>query len=201
MIPAQMKKDWQLTEEDFNLFLKWLDPDRDKAAQSYEKMRRNLITLFNKRGCHLSEDLADESFNRVISRLRNIIDGYAGSPAAYIMAVAKNLYLEYAVESNRKGPLPDPDHSELSSLQTNNSGTIDDRVFDCLEHCLGRLPPENRSLILDYYCENKRKKIDKRKEIAEQWGLSHNALRIKMHRIRDLLRECLDDCVEKVADR
>jgi RNA polymerase sigma factor (sigma-70 family) len=192
-----MKEDWQLTEEDFNRFLGWLDADRDKAAQTYEKMRRNLITLFNKRGCHLSEDLADESFDRVIRRLPKMPDCQKVVPAAYIITVAKNLYLEFVVERSKKAPLPETDRSDLQSPAPGNSGDFDDRVFDCLEECLGKLPPESRRLIVDYYLHSKRAKIDNRKKIAEEWGLSFNALRIRAHRIRDSLRQCLDQCLER----
>jgi RNA polymerase sigma factor (sigma-70 family) len=190
-----MKKDWQLTQEDFNRFLNWLDPDRDKAAQMYEKMRRNLILLLNKRGCHLSEDLADESFNRVISRLPKMIDSYTGSPAAYIVTVAKNLYLEYAAERSRKDSLPESDHTDIITQKQNNSGGAEEKAFECLDRCLDKLPPESRKLILDYYRENRRVKIDNRKKIAEDWGLSFNALRIRVHRVREILRQCMDECL------
>lgn len=192
-----MKKDWQLTEEDFNRFLSWLDSDRDRAAQIYEKMRRNLITLFNKRGCHFSEDLADESFNRVIRRLPNMPDCQKVVPHAYIVTVAKNLYLEFVAERSKKDTLPDPDRSDFRSPAPGNSGDFDDRIFDCLDECLSQLPPESRRLIMDYYLHSKRAKIDNRKKIAEDWGLSFNALRIRALRIRDSLRQCLDQCLER----
>jgi len=196
-----MKKDWHPEKEDFDRLLKWLDPDPEKAAQMYEKMRHNLIKLLSKRGCHLSEDLADEAFNRVMRRLRNAPDGIPGSQAAYLTTVTKNLYLEYIAEYGSMDPLPDPDHSTLSSVKFGSPGDSDDREFDCLEECLAKLPPESRKLILDYYCGNKRAKIDNRKKIAGQWGLSFNALRIRAHRIRDSLRPCMDDCLKRTSDR
>lgn len=197
---AQMKKDWQLAEGDFNRFLDWLDSDREKAAQEYERLRRKLIRLLEKRGCHLAEDLADETFNRVIRRLQNTPEGIPGTPAAYITAVAKNLHLEYLKGQSRTEPLLDPVHPGPPSSGTTKSGDSDDRASECLEHCLNRLSSEDRRLIERYYQDDKRAKIDNRKLLAEELGLSFNALRIRAHRIRDRLRPCLNECLEREPD-
>ncbi len=196
-----MKKDWQPTGDDLDRFLKWLDPDTEKAAQTYETIRRRMIVLFTKRGCHLSEDLADEAFNRVMRRLRNTTEGIPGTPVAYLTTVAKHLYLEYVDERTGIEPMTDSDHSSFLSVESGNPGDFDDRIFECLEHCLGKVSPSNRKQILDYYSENKRAKIDTRKQIATGGGLTSNALRIQMCRIRKTLRQCLDDCLQKTSNR
>ena len=59
------------------------------------------------------------------------------------------------------------------------------------------LPAENREMIVEYYQEEKRAKIDKRKVLAEQFGVPLNALRIRAHRIRAKLEDCVHECVEK----
>ena len=43
-------KNWELTGEAFDLFLSWLDADRDQAAFKYEALRRRLIVFFDCRG-------------------------------------------------------------------------------------------------------------------------------------------------------
>ncbi|MGH9851774.1 MAG: RNA polymerase sigma factor [Blastocatellia bacterium] len=190
-----MKKDRQFSEEDFQRFLNWLDPDPEKAAQTYEKMRCHLIKLLDKRGCRFSEDLADESFDRVILRLPNMPDPSKVVPAAYLVAVAKNRYLEYVEEMSKMDHLPDSDHADFLS-PASGQGAERDEALDCLERCLAELSPESRQLILEYYRENKRAKIDNRQKIAEDLGLTFNALRIRAHRIRDALRKWLDECLK-----
>ncbi len=91
----QMGEGWYVTREDFDRLLTWLEPDREKAGKVYLKMRSNMIKLFDKRGCHLSEVLADEAFNRIMRRLRDAPNGIPGSQAAYLTTIAKHLYLEY----------------------------------------------------------------------------------------------------------
>lgn len=187
-----MSDDWQPSAEEFNLFLRWLDPDVDKAAQRYEEMRRSLIAIFNRRNCHLPEDLADKTFNRVMRRLPKMIDTYVGEPARYITVVARNLHLEYVEQIGHQEPLPETDHTKLAAAAPDDEK---ERESACLEHCLDRLTTENRRLVLGYYQETKRAKIDNRKLLAEQLGIAINALRIRAHRIRNTLEECLAECL------
>ena len=54
-----------------------------------------------------------------------------------------------------------------------------------------------RYLILEYYKagEAERKRI--RKEMASELGISMNALRVRMFKIRRTLRECVASCVQE----
>lgn len=67
--------------------------------------------------------------------------------------------------------------------------------YECFERCLQSLPDENRDVILEYYQEEKRSKIDRRKTLAERLGVPLNALRIRACRIRAKLETCVGDCV------
>lgn len=187
-----MPNNRQPSADDFNLFLGWLDPNIEKAAQRYESIRRNLITIFTRRGCHRAEELADETFNRVMRRLPQMIHTYEGEPARYIVVVARNLHLEYVKEVEKQEPLPDHDHTSLSVSQSDDSKEQD---FACLEHCLRQLSPQQRELVVGYYHETRRAKIDHRKEIADKMGINMNALRIRAHRIRADLEKCLKKCL------
>jgi RNA polymerase sigma factor (sigma-70 family) len=187
-----MPNNWQPSPDDFTLFLRWLDPDVEKAAQRYESIRRNLITIFTRRGCHRSEELADETFNRVMRRLPQMVDTYEGEPVRYMVVVARNLHLEYVKESERLETLPEHDHTDLSVEQPDDSK---EHEFACLEQCLRQLSAQQRKLVVDYYQESKRAKIDHRKQMADQMGIGLNALRIRAHRIRAGLEECLKNCL------
>jgi DNA-directed RNA polymerase specialized sigma24 family protein len=62
-----------------------------------------------------------------------------------------------------------------------------------------RLTPDNRNLVLKYYQEEKRARIDHRKRLAEKLGIAVNALRIRAHRIRASLEECVQKCLEEAT--
>lgn len=180
-----MRKDWDLTEEDFNRFLSWLDPDREEAGKKYEAIRRHLIIILTCRGCPEAEDLADETINRVIRHYPKMADTYQGEPAPYFITVSYNLYLEYVAKRGRQlvvPPPPEPDPEE-------------EREYECLDACIEKLTPAHRDLVLQYYQENKQAKIDHRKKLALEMGIELNALRIRAHRIRVSLQQCIDECL------
>lgn len=185
--------DWELTEESLNLFLSWLDPDQEVAAKRYGELQRRLIVMFDGRGCTRSEELADKALNSFIRRLPALLDSYADNrnPAPYLYTVARHLYVEYI----EKQPALLPDDFEHAGPAEVTRDEDEERLHECLGECLGRLDPQHRDLVLDYYEGEKQAKIDFRKRLALRRGIALNALRIKIHRIRRSLEECLNDCL------
>jgi len=180
----------ELTVEAFERLLNWLNMDRDEAGQRYEQIRFQLIKIFISRGCLISEDLADETINRVASRIPAIAHTYEGDPALYFYGVAKMVYLEH----QRRKPAPQPPASFTISEEH-------ELRYECLEQCIERLTPKNRELITAYYKEDKQAKIDHRKEMAERMGMEPNALWVRVHRIRERLRECVAECLMRRQGR
>ena len=181
-----MNKNWVLTQESFDALLDWLDPQREQAGQKYEDIRSSLIKIFTCRGCFEPEDLADETINRVTSKLKQIGDDFIGDRARYFYGVANKVHLEYL---RRKPVQPSPVLS-LASDQV-------EQEFECLETCMEHLTPDNRELVLQYYQEEKKAKIDHRKMLAEKLGIGVNALRIRACRIRASLLECVKACLKR----
>ena len=188
---AQMKKGWSLTQESFDHLLAWLGTEREEAGRRYEEIRRSLIKIFVSRGCREPEDLADETINRVAKKLNEIEATYAGDRSLYFYGVAKKLHLEYV----KKKPVPAP------PPQVESEEPVDERGLTCLQHCIGLLTSDNRNLILQYYREEKGAKIDNRKLLAEGLGIALNALRIRAHRIRSSLQNCVEECLRQQAAR
>ncbi|HEV8427526.1 MAG TPA: hypothetical protein VGQ41_06410 [Pyrinomonadaceae bacterium] len=183
-----MKKEWVLTKESFDALLAWLDANPDSAALKYEKIRTRLIKIFVCHGCIEAEDLADETIDRVARRLNDIVSTFSGEPTRYFFGVARKIQLEYF----RTKPKPEPPPSVDVQVE-------DERGFECLEHCMEKLSPEHRELVLQYYEEEEGSKIDHRKHLAEQLGIAVNALRIRVCRIRASLEECVQKCLHAAA--
>jgi RNA polymerase sigma factor (sigma-70 family) len=181
-----MIKEWALTQDAFDQFLQWLDPDREQAGSKYEAIRRRLIRIFTCRGCQDPEDLADETINRVARKVQEINANYVGDPALYFYGVARNVYLEHVKKRPAPLPVPDPD-------------PVREQDYECLEKCLAGLTPANREMVLDYYRQEKQAKIDHRKLLAQRLGIAPNALRIRLHRVRAALQECMDNCLKQAT--
>ncbi|MCI0489493.1 MAG: hypothetical protein L0229_23115 [Blastocatellia bacterium] len=179
-----MKNDWTITQEAFDNLLTWLDMDRERAGQKYEEIRCNLIRIFARRGCPVAEELTDETINRVTRKALDIAGSYAGDPCLYFYGVAQNVYKEYVKKRPDPLPLPEPDPVEGK-----------ERHFDCLDRCMERLDPQSRELILEYYRDERRAKINRRQRLAEQLGITLNTLRARAHRIKLALQQCVGDCL------
>ena len=182
---------WSLTREAFERLLAWLHPDRDSAGYRYEDIRDRLIKIFAQRQCQEAEDLADETINRVAKKVTetDLIATYQGDPALYFYGVAKKVFKEHlARKPDAAIPVPMPS-DDLESQ------------YECLEACLDGLSSDSRELILQYYQEAKRRKIDHRKRLAERLGIGATALRIRACRIRAVLDECIHECIKPRQDK
>ena len=166
--------------------LTWLDADREVAGKKHEQIRHKLIKMFIGRGCPDPEELAAETLSRVTRKVQDIADTYEGDPLHYCYKVGYLVYLESIRKRPQPLPMPPPDPPEQV-----------EREYDCLEQCMKRLQPGDRDLVLQYYQQDKRAKIDHRKELADRLGIALNALRIRAHRIRLNLRRCMLECIEQ----
>lgn len=184
------RKKWDLNQEAFNELLAWLNPDRDRAGKKYEDIRERLIRIFAHRGCISAEDLADTTINKVARKVHELKTYYVGDPALYFCGVARNVYRDYLdvptelpVMTELAAPLPDdPDGPESEDK--------------CVESCLGRMPPKDRELLLEYYRDEGGAKIEHHKEMARRRGISVNALRILICRLRAGFKKCMQNCLK-----
>lgn len=181
-----MKRQWDTTQDSFDRLLAWLDDNRDQAGKKYELVRNRLIKVFTCRGCGEAEDLADETISRVTAKVPEIAPTYEGEPILYFYGVARKVHHEWLRRQNRPAP----------ELPINEAD--DERVYECLDRCMETVSEKNRELVLRYYENEKKAKIDERKTIALELGIGINALRIKAHRIRLILRKCVKSCVDEL---
>lgn len=166
--------------------LAWLDVDREQAGKKYEEIRFRLIKIFSHRGCPISDELADEAIDRVCCKVHDIADTYIGDPALYFYGVAQNVYKEYIKRKPIPIINPPPDPPEEKELR-----------FNCLEKCLAHFAPDESQLIVNYYQQEKKAKINNRKTIAEDMGVTVNALRMRICRLKADLQQCLIDCFKR----
>jgi DNA-directed RNA polymerase specialized sigma24 family protein len=167
----------------FERLLFWLNPDRDQAAQKYEAVRRRLIEIFASRGFSDAGRLADDTIDRVIPKVEKVSDGWVGDPAYFFLGVARKIMLEQSKPTPTVLPPPPPDEGETEQRE---------REDRCLEKCLGLLPQENRELILDYVNGKKKERLEQ----AQRLKLTANALRIRVHQIKNIIRPCVENCLE-----
>ena len=180
----EIKRSWELQQPGFERLLQRLSSNRELAAREYERLRFRLTKLFQWKGHIDAEDLADRTLDRLARRLE---DGEQIDPVyGYCCGIARMLLLEAHRERERQSDAME----ELVSTQ-NSSPVRDPVTLEALLHCLGKLPEETRTLVLDYYQGDKQLLIEQRKGLAERRGIPLNALRLRVNRIRLQLERCV----------
>src|SRR5437870_2999188 len=94
-------------------------------------------------------------------------------------------------------------HADIRSLFTPSTNTaiseVDDKetlkekMLVCLEQCARKLESLNREMIIRYYVGKGHSKIENRHALADELGISINALSIRACRIRDRLEACIKE--------
>lgn len=180
-----------MNQDEFDKLLSWLDPDRDRAGQKYEDIRRVLKGRFERRGCNTPDELVDETIDRVIQKLPEMVDTYVGNPALYFYGVAKNIYREWLKKkADYSPPLPQrspEDTSEEEELR-----------YWCLEQCLETLDKSSREFIIAFHEMEGRERIEHRKEMARRLNITVHALRMRAHRIKEQLHVCIEECLKQI---
>jgi len=194
---AQRSKErWSLTQEAFDRLLGSLSVDRDEAGARYEIIRRKLVRFFECRSVENSEDHADETINRVARRIYEgqRVDNVTG----YSYGVARLVLME-VIKERERAPIGLDEAPGVLRQDVVDETDSEPRV-KCFDECLESLPPESRQLIIDYYQEERRAKIELRQQLADQLRIPVNALRIRAHRIRMSLERCISTCMQAPAD-
>jgi DNA-directed RNA polymerase specialized sigma24 family protein len=174
----------------FARLLDRLGPDSDSAGLAYETLRRTLVGFFTWRGAATPEECADETLDRLASRLDEGVEVH--DVPRFARGIARLVLLEHWRR-------PEARRSELDDRPgpASTSTPGDEALHSCLDRCLSELPPDGGKLILAYYVDEGRGRIERRRELARALGVSDTALRNRAQRLRERLERCITDCLAR----
>jgi DNA-directed RNA polymerase specialized sigma24 family protein len=202
-----LKTNWVLIQTAFDKLLAWLDPDRKRAGEKYEAIRQKVLKLFEWRGCARPEEYADVTLDRVARKIEQGEEIRTEAPYLFVLGVARYVLLEYGrKKANASVPLEallpsqQPAEDPGESEQEREYSKDKERHLACLEKCLQNLAAASRDLVTQYYQGEKGEKIQNRKKLAAQLQISLDALRIRAHRIREKLEECVNLCLNPLRE-
>jgi DNA-directed RNA polymerase specialized sigma24 family protein len=187
----QTSRGESLTAVGLSRLLAALHRDGDAAAGEYERLRRTLVRFFDWRGAWPPDECADETIDRVARRLGE------GTPIddvwSYAVGVARLVLLE-----RRRMPVTAPIEAAGTLVDpARPPDPADVGLHDCLESCLAALDTDSRVLVLEYYQGERGTKIDNRQRLASALGITSNALRSRVQRIRERLEACVHECATR----
>lgn len=187
-----MKRERDPTPEEFEKLLAWLA----SAGRDYKTIHHRLTRIFTSRGCIDAEMLADEVMNRVAVRIDKVVTTYEGDPVKCLLGFAENVYHEdwrdrqKLSEAEPPTQSTPPDGGEKEERERKKREQED----ECLAICMEELSKADGNLFRRYFQEEERAKIA-RKKLAAELKITANALRIKAHRIRRRLQQCMQACL------
>ncbi len=185
------REDRSLTAGGLARLLARLDADAERAAIGYERLHRALVQFFDWRGASSPEDCADEALDRLARRLEEDVE--IKSVRGYALGIARLVLLE-----RQRAPAT----SGLEGIAANTDQQVDeeDRLRACFDKCLEAMASEERAVVMSYYEGERGDRILNRRRLAGTLGLSENALRIRVRRLRNRLEDCVQSCVAATRD-
>lgn len=176
-----------ITADSFARLLDRLHPDEEQAAEEYERLRRSLVKFFDWRGAFPPDECADETLDRLAHKLAHTD---VQDVRKYVHGIARLVLLE-----RRRVPSLTP-IEDVPHVAAAAPAPVDERnkLRDCFDHCLAELPEEGRMLIVRYYEGERNVKIANRRRLATMLGVTENALRSRVQRLRDRLEQCVQAC-------
>jgi DNA-directed RNA polymerase specialized sigma24 family protein len=182
-----------LEHPDFDVLLRRFDSDSKRGIEKYESLRRRLVKYFEWNNCFsASEDLVDLTMDAVARKPSEFV---IDDVVAYSRGVARNIIRQFHGRSAREILLPDIPEVNDSAQDLEEhliSGMDLVKTVNWLNQCLHKLKSEDRDLVLEYYNTQEPTHIAHREKLARTVGVSMNALRVRVNRIRDRLEECLE---------
>jgi RNA polymerase sigma factor (sigma-70 family) len=171
----------------FEALLQRLRIDGD-GERAYESLRRRLIQFFR---LHLPAD-ADDLADIVLDRLARKIHGGTdvASVPSYALGIARMVLHEARARGARRH-LAELDPTLAPDEDTSDEAADAEQLMAALAACLDAAGAPARSLILSYYGADGARRIETRRRLAEECGISLNALRNRALRLRDALENCV----------
>jgi DNA-directed RNA polymerase specialized sigma24 family protein len=176
MVPPHEKNSSQLTAGSLDALLIRLNPDRERAAEIYERLRREITNYFFRHGCTDPEFLAAKTLDRAATR---ILEGAViVSEIKYCYGIARNVLHEYL--RSLKATYDPPAYRDAAEVE---------RDTDCMRQCAQR-HVKSYELVVEYLSQTEQMKL----QMAERLRLSIQGLRTRIHRARKTLQKCLSKC-------
>lgn len=183
----EMPRSRVVTADTFEKLLARLAPERERAGEEYENLRRRLTRYFDLKGLGSPDYAADETLDRLAQKIA------AGEDVRdflhYAFGIAQWVYLERVRAEDRERRA----NTNLTQMQR-ASLPLASPYLESLEDCLNKLASEDRELLEAYYSETDNVDlVQQRIALAQIRKLSLNSLRLRVYRLRQVLERCIRD--------
>jgi RNA polymerase sigma-70 factor (ECF subfamily) len=145
------------------------------------------------RGADVADDLAQEAFLRAFRRLDAFQLPENGTMRPWLLGIARNLLLEHRRASDQREARADPE-ALLDAQATPRDPLEGERRIEALQRCVDKLAPASARLVWRHYFERRTLA-----SLAAEEHRQESALRMRLLRIREALRACIERSVGEGA--
>lgn len=184
-----------LTKDQFDSLLAWLDSDREVAGAKLLQICASLERFFSLKGALETSSLADETVNRVAMRLGKLDSDKTLNPPTVFWGFARNVFLESLPEIKRAKLSSDSNY--LLRVYVEHTGDEIEDKHRYLEVCLSKLSDKDSEMIQNYYNYDPGKRREARRTVADKLSISIGNLQVRVFRIRELLKKCIKKCISE----
>jgi len=156
--------------------------EMDMTEAELKALALKLRRFFEWNRCYSPEDLAQDTILRGLKRLAEGQINYGENPHSYFLGIARNILRE-----ERKKPRAETELDENCGDPPFQLNAVHWRIL--LRECLDQLSHGDRDLIARYILEGP-------ENAAQQSGLTQNAVRIRVSRIRSKIAVYLRGSVD-----
>ncbi|HKV41623.1 MAG TPA: hypothetical protein VJX67_20635 [Blastocatellia bacterium] len=172
------------SQEVFDSGLARLEPELPGIEARYKRVRHKLVKFFAWKRCDDPEGLADETVTRYLQHIQSGKEIHADNAYSFVYGIAANVFREYLRRKARS--------QSLMNTIPPPPPVVPDSLADCRKECLAALSSDKSDLLQVYYLDP-----DGRDRLAVSRGISLNALRLQVHRIRNALKVCHEECLKQ----
>ena len=174
------------SNESFEGMLEKLEPTAPTTQAAYKQCRSKMVKFFQWRFCEDSAALADETIARFFEQHLSGTQIDPDKLYSYMYAIALHVFYEFL----RKKKKADRIRDKIKELWP-TPALVSDKKRECQKHCLERLESDKEDLLGRYYLTSKEPE-----DIAVDMGITVGTLRLRIHRIKQELRACCEDCLK-----
>lgn len=200
------KPENETPENELDIFLGWLSPNPEQAAQRYLNIRCRLVYYFVRKRYDAPEDMASEVLQRAVEMVAKGVD-FSDRVENYIFGIARNVGNErnreiIPLQLNETLDMPQTEeglvHAVSALVSFPNQETQEkeerfEREIQATETCLEKLSSRDRYLFVNYLLPPEKANVASyHEELAKKLNMKMNNLRVKYFRLRKTLQKCVE---------
>ena len=183
---SRTTRERQITADHFAALLGALGDTPQERGIQYETLRSKLIFFFARRLLQFPEDLADEVFDRLAHRIAEGVE--VASPPAFALGIARYVAQEQSAKQPQSQIVDETFWNNVPAHLTTQS---EEEEIARMERCMKKLPRSEATLLRSYYLAATENSMQIRRNLANDLGISANALRQRVFLARHSLRACM----------